>query len=75
MTPALRLYGTAACHLCERAEALLYAANVTAETVDIAADDDLLARYGTRIPVLQRLDTSAELGWPFDAAMLQEFVG
>lgn len=33
---------------------------------DIADNEQLLTRYGTRIPVLQRLDTKQELDWPFD---------
>lgn len=67
----LLLYGTASCHLCVQAEALLDAAHVTVEYVDIAADEGLLASYGTRIPVLRRADSGAELGWPFDEAALQ----
>lgn len=41
--------------------------------VDIAGDDDLFARYGWRIPVLQRADDE-ELGWPFDLEAAREFV-
>jgi len=74
VTIPLRLYGTSACHLCEQAEALLHAASLTAETVDIVADDGLLDLYGTRIPVLQRLDDGTELGWPFDAEALARFI-
>ncbi len=70
----LQLYGTRACHLCEQAEALLHASHLAAEYIDIASDDALLERYGTRIPVLRRVDDGAELGWPFDARALKEFV-
>ena len=64
------LYHTEGCHLCEDAEAivmpLMQAQGLILQRVDIAFDDDLLARYGTRIPVLQK-DAEHELDWPFDA--------
>lgn len=67
------LYGTSCCHLCEQAEEILREAGVEAEHVDIVDDDALLEKYGTRIPVLRRAD-EAELGWPFDAAMVRRFL-
>jgi hypothetical protein len=66
----LLLYGTRSCHLCERAVAMLYEAGVTAECIDIAEDEALLERYGMRIPVLRRVDSGAELDWPFDGPAL-----
>jgi arsenate reductase-like glutaredoxin family protein len=71
----IRLYGTACCHLCEEAQAILHELGIQAEHVDIADDDDLLEKYGIRIPVLKRLDTGAELGWPFDGAAVSRFLG
>ena len=57
---------TSGCHLCEEAQRVIYQAlGVTATEVEIAVDERLLARYGLSIPVLQRTDTGAELGWPF----------
>jgi len=70
----LLLYGTEACHLCEQARALLQAAGATAEYIDIAKDDEMLEKYGTRIPVVQRIDNGAELGWPFDGDALKRFM-
>jgi glutaredoxin len=70
----LLLYGTSCCHLCEQAEAILLAAGVSAEHIDIANDDALLERYGTRIPVVRRADDGGEIGWPFDAAMIERFI-
>ncbi len=70
----LLLYGTSYCHLCEHAEELLHAANLVAEFVDIAEDDELLERYGTRIPVVRRLDSGAEVDWPFDESALAGFI-
>ncbi len=70
----LLLYGTEFCHLCEQAEAVLHAAGVSVDHVDIAEDDALLEKYGTRIPVVLREDNGAELGWPFDEAAVRRFI-
>lgn len=70
----IRLYGTACCHLCEEAQAILHELGIQAERVDIADDDELLEKYGIRIPVLKRVDTGAELGWPFDAEAVARFL-
>jgi glutaredoxin len=71
---SLVLYGTSCCHLCEQAEAMLREAGIDAEHVDIAEDDGLLEKYGTRIPVLRRGDNGRELGWPFDAGAVASFI-
>ena len=75
MQTTVRLYGTEFCHLCEEAEAVLRQVQIEAEHIDIALDDALLEKYGTRIPVLQRMDTGEELGWPFNAAAVVRFLG
>lgn len=69
--PMLLLYTTSGCHLCERAEALLQSAGAPVETVEVADDEDLLERYGVRLPVLRHRETGRELDWPFDAAAIQ----
>jgi hypothetical protein len=69
------LYGTEFCHLCDEAEAILIEVGIGADFIDIAEDDPLLEKYGARIPVLQRMDTGAELSWPFDAAAISRFLG
>jgi glutaredoxin len=74
MHAPVKLYGTRFCHLCEAAEAVVRQCQVEAEYVDIAEDDELLEKYGIRIPVLQRVDTGDELGWPFDAAAVSSFL-
>jgi len=67
----LVLYTTSHCHLCEQALALLinlkqqYAINWL--TKEISDDDDLIEKYGIRIPVIQRVDNQSELNWPFSA--------
>ena len=71
---ALNLYSTDECHLCELAEALvlqvLPVGSYALEKVDIAYSEDLVARYGLRIPVLAVADGTAELNWPFTAEQL-----
>lgn len=74
MPVKLELYGTEHCHLCEQADAVLRELDIAAGHIDIAEDNDLLARYELRIPVLRRADTGAELGWPFDAVSVAGFL-
>ena len=74
MQTLIILYGTEFCHLCDEAEAVLIKGGFGADFIDIAEDDALLEKYGTRIPVLQRMDTGAELGWPFDATAVLRFL-
>lgn len=76
MIHQLILYSTSHCHLCELAQSLLMqqSACVAVELIDIADDDDLLAIYGLRIPVLQRQDTKAELNWPFKVEDISSFL-
>ncbi|MFA6014845.1 MAG: glutaredoxin family protein [Gallionellaceae bacterium] len=66
----LRLYGTHFCHLCHDAELILHEAGILFVYVDITDDDVLIDRYAQQVPVLQRVDTGTELGWPFDVAQV-----
>lgn len=63
------LYTTAGCHLCDRANDILLAlpSHYKLEIIatEIGDDDDLVERYGIRIPVVQFSDGS-EMGWPFE---------
>lgn len=70
----IRLYSTGFCHLCEEAVAIIHKAGIITTHIDIADDGDLFERYGTRIPVLQRVDTDAELDWPFDDMSVSRFL-
>lgn len=74
----LYFYTTSQCHLCELAEALLVNTPmpkpVPVDVVDIAQSEALVERYGTRIPVLRRNDTGAELDWPFNRDQLLTFL-
>lgn len=79
MPPECQLFGTLGCHLCELAEAELMPLvehGLLVELVDIAEDGPALVEaYGLRIPVLRRLDTGAELNWPFDTEQIVAFLG
>ena len=68
------LFGTEACHLCEEAEQLIHNASLSFEKHDIIDDAQLQRRYAVRIPVLSHTDSGRELGWPFSAEQLREFV-
>jgi len=76
----LILYTTDHCQLCESAEALIYTSlagwEYELQKVDISEQDQLLARYALRIPVLSVPGhcKSEELDWPFDADRLITFL-
>lgn len=65
----LILYTTAGCHLCELADDIVqtlahqYQLNII--PTEIGDSDELVERYGIRIPVVQFPDNS-DIGWPFD---------
>jgi hypothetical protein len=72
----LTLYQRDDCKLCDEAVALLARAHVPDfESVWIDGDAELETRYGERVPVLREDASGGELGWPFDAATLQAFLG
>lgn len=74
----LLFYTTDHCQLCELAESLLAQTPIEppipVDVVDISQSEDLVARYGTRIPVLRRGDTGEELDWPFTQKELLVFL-
>ncbi|MFA7553622.1 MAG: glutaredoxin family protein [Spongiibacteraceae bacterium] len=73
----LVLYTTLGCHLCEQALALIepvLSAEYQISEVEISESDHLMAVYGIRIPVIQRQDTGAEIGWPFDQQQFRRFL-
>lgn len=78
MTESLIFYTTAGCHLCDVARQV-YQSTLSpdffrVEEVDIAESDELIDRYGTRIPVMLRVKDNSELNWPFDQQALMEFL-
>ena len=75
----LYLYTSLGCHLCEQAkeivEPLLPTYQLVLKEVEIAECDELLERYGVRIPVVRLEGRLDELGWPFDASGLAQYLG
>jgi len=69
------LFHTDACHLCELAEELVKESGISYVKYDICDDEDLAEQYGIRIPVLKQVDSENELNWPFDEAVLKNFLG
>ena len=73
--PDLTLYQRDDCHLCDLALAELAAARAPEfASVFIDGDTALEAAYGTRVPVLRDARYGRELDWPFDAAMLADWL-
>ena len=71
----LILYQRDDCKLCDEAVALLARAHAPEfESMWIDGDADLEARYGERVPVLRDTHTGQELGWPFAAGALRDFL-
>lgn len=78
MTIYLSFFSTSHCHLCELAEDILLVvtqqSGIEYQVIEIADSDVLLDLYGVRIPVIKRLDTKAEIGWPFTTDDLVRFL-
>ncbi|MET1081034.1 MAG: glutaredoxin family protein [Pseudomonas sp.] len=77
MIPECQLLGTLGCHLCEQAEALLMPFvehGLLVELIDIAEHGEWVDDYALRIPVLRRIDTGAELDWPFEGEQIATFL-
>ena len=77
MSSECQLFGTLGCHLCEQAEKVLLPLveyGLLVELVDIAERSEWVEQYGMRIPVLRRVDTGAELDWPFEAQQVVGFL-
>lgn len=70
----LALYTRPGCHLCDQALELCRECGVEPRAVDISGDLGLIERYGTRIPVLRYESGTREIGWPFDAEQLRDFL-
>jgi len=66
------------CHLCDDASDVLAATKQAAQLeitkFNIREDANLYHLYAVRIPVIKRLDTGEELGWPFDVEQAEKFL-
>ncbi|MBA4501926.1 glutaredoxin family protein [Marinobacterium sp. 3-1745] len=69
---------TEGCHLCEDAivvlQQVLLPGQAEVDLVDIVYDPKLMEEYAVRIPVLVERGGERELGWPFDAEQLRQFL-
>ncbi|MGB1272499.1 MAG: glutaredoxin family protein [Endozoicomonas sp.] len=77
----LILYTTSGCHLCEEAEIMLKQLTQQGvcqwQAVEIAEDEQLVDRYGVRIPVVSNVlsdGKAEEIGWPFDQEQLEDWL-
>lgn len=70
----INLYSTSHCHLCDDAAEMLNKLSIYFTIVEITDNEQLLSTYGTRIPVLQREDSKAELNWPFNTQGIVQFL-
>lgn len=72
----LNFYTTEGCHLCEDAWQLVCELNLQAyvSIVEITDEEQLVAKYGVRIPVIENALNKQDIGWPFDAGILAKFV-
>jgi len=75
----LILYSTSHCHLCEQAEALLLKLalehDFNWQSVEITDNANLYKLYEIQIPVLKRVDTDAEICWPFNEDDIKLLLG
>lgn len=71
------LFTGGGCHLCEQAKALiepvLAQLDWYCQEVSITDDEELMALYGLRIPVL-RTPAGAEKGWPFSEGQVRRLL-
>lgn len=78
MTNKLTLFSGSQCSLCDIAKSLLQEvapeAMASLQIIDVKAERAFFHEYGARIPVLRRNDKQTELGWPFTAEQLSEFL-
>ena len=74
--PLLILYSTSGCHLCEQAEWILrnQLTDIDLQLQDIVESQDLMAHYGARIPVVKLAGADADLGWPFSAEDVADYL-
>jgi len=77
MSVELVLFSTDHCTLCDEALEWLFSmpelAGGSVRVVDVATEDELITKYGERLPVLQirHPDGTIDLDWPFDAQVLR----
>ena len=75
----LYFYITDNCELCEQAEQVLVRTPLDTpmpvDVVDISESEELVEKYGERIPVLRMEPQGKELDWPFTSDDVIAFLG
>jgi hypothetical protein len=77
MCPECQLFVIINCPRCALAEAALVPLvehGLWVELIDLHEAAHLPERYEARAPVLRRIDTGAELDWPFDENQVVHFL-
>ncbi|MBD1553241.1 glutaredoxin family protein [Pseudomonas typographi] len=78
MLAECKLYIVTGHPLCSLAEDMLMdwveRAGLLVELVDITEQPLPLAQWSSRVPVLERVDTGAQLPWPFDLEDIEHFL-
>ncbi len=78
MMKTLNFYTKSNCHLCEDAYQIIENLDVSLiiEKIDIDLPENsrAAALYGERVPVLTTPNQSLELGWPFTAEEILDFI-
>ncbi|MFO7788195.1 MAG: glutaredoxin family protein [Halospina sp.] len=76
---SLYFYITENCELCEQAEQVLVRTPLDTplpvDVVDISESEELVEKYGERIPVLRMEPQGKELDWPFTSDDVIAFLG
>ncbi|MFP6815921.1 MAG: glutaredoxin family protein [Pseudomonadales bacterium] len=71
------LFSTEYCTLCDQALELIFSMpelrGRSLEVIDIAGDEELVSRYGERLPVMRV--GAQELDWPFGRAEISAVLG
>ena len=74
MTNTLFLLSTSGCHLCEVAQRELDNMRLKYEIIDIIDDEQLVANYGDKIPVLIVEKAEQALFWPFESQQIKQYI-
>lgn len=75
----IKLYTTLGCHLCDEALVMLQILqtqhkSLKPEEIEIADSEELVAKYGIRIPVVTSDISEGDIGWPFTVEELSRFL-
>ena len=74
----ITFYTTEACSLCDKAYSIIEVCikkdQFDLQVIDIADTDDLIEKFGDKIPLLYRSDTETTLFWPFSPPDVQNFL-